>query len=67
MSVFFWEFSILSFCVQQPNEPQINNVIEGRIEKGVKPCTSMKIIVTTLISRQHSRQVNNKKLKNTWH
>ena len=53
-----------SFYIQQPNQPQTNNVTEGG-EVG-KPCTSMKTIEITFTNHQHSRQINNSKLKKTW-
>ena len=52
-----------SCYIEQRNHPQTNNVAEDG--EGDDPCTSMKTIKTTLTIRQHSRQINNNKLKKT--
>ena len=51
-----------SFYIQQPNQPQTNNVTV-RVKNCLKPCTSMKTNKATFPNYQHSRQINNNKLK----
>ena len=54
-----------SFYVQEPNQPQTNNVTEGREEgEAMYIHEDYQITVT---NRQHSHQINNNKLKKTWH
>ena len=55
-----------SFYIQEPNKLQTNNVTEGGKEKK-ESCTSMKTIKITLTNCPRSCQINNNKLKKTWH
>ena len=50
------------FYVQQPNQPQTNNVTV-RVKTSLKPCATMKTNKATFPNHQHSRQINNNKLK----